>query len=132
MHDSNVFLVLATHGPEIAIAALGGILPALLWLVFWLLEDRCDPEPKRYIFYCFLAGMVAVPLVLPVEQQLSHFFSFSPLFFFWPVWLPCLWFCPSSSSLPTFFQAPLCFFCGRRSRSCLNSGRRTWRPCALG
>src|SRR3989344_1659864 len=83
MHDSNVFLVLATHGPEIAIAALGGILPALLWLVFWLLEDRCDPEPKRYIFYCFLAGMVAVPLVLPVEQQLAHFFSSSPLLFLW-------------------------------------------------
>ncbi|HEY4502039.1 MAG TPA: PrsW family glutamic-type intramembrane protease [Candidatus Paceibacterota bacterium] len=83
MHDSNVFLVLATHGPEIAIAALGGILPALLWLVFWLLEDRCDPEPKRYIFYCFLAGMVAVPLVLPVEQQLAHFFSGSPLLFLW-------------------------------------------------
>ena len=65
------------------IAVLGGILPALLWLVFWLMEDRCDPEPKRYIFFCFIAGMVAVPLVLPIEQQAAHYFTGSPLLLVW-------------------------------------------------
>lgn len=70
-------------GVAVLIAVLGGILPALLWLVFWLLEDRCDPEPKRYIFFCFVAGMIAVPLVLPIEQQLAHYFSGSPLLFLW-------------------------------------------------
>jgi RsiW-degrading membrane proteinase PrsW (M82 family) len=65
------------------IAVLGGILPALLWLVFWLMEDRCDPEPKRYIFYCFLAGMVAVPLVLPLERGIAPHLSGSNLLLAW-------------------------------------------------
>lgn len=58
-------------------------MPALLWLVFWLMEDRCDPEPKRYIFYCFIAGMVAVPLVLPIEQHLANYFTNPTLLLVW-------------------------------------------------
>src|SRR5579859_3852127 len=50
------------------IAFLGGILPALLWLAFWLFEDRCEPEPKRYIFYTFVLGMVAVWFALQFED----------------------------------------------------------------
>ncbi len=59
--------------PVLFLAFLGGVLPALLWLTFWLLEDRCEPEPKRYIFFCFIAGMLAVALVLPVEQTTQSF-----------------------------------------------------------
>ncbi len=54
--------------PVLFIAFLGGVLPALLWLTFWLLEDRLHPEPKRYIFFCFVAGMCMVPFVLPLER----------------------------------------------------------------
>lgn len=54
--------------PVLFIAFLGGVLPALLWLIFWLLEDRLHPEPKRYIFFCFVAGMCMVPFVLPLER----------------------------------------------------------------
>ena len=61
--------------PAILIAALGGILPALLWLAFWLLEDRCQPEPKRYIFLSFILDMMAVPLVLPLERQAMQYFA---------------------------------------------------------
>ncbi len=58
------------------IAFLGGMLPALLWLAFWLLEDRCQPEPKRYIFFSFLAGMVVVlPFVLPLERMAAEQYS---------------------------------------------------------
>lgn len=60
---------------SVLFAALGGILPALLWLSFWLLEDRCQPEPKRYIIASFLLGMLAVPLVLPVERQAMEYFA---------------------------------------------------------
>lgn len=67
----------------ILIAVLGGVLPALLWLAFWLLEDRCQPEPKRYLFMTFVLGMVAVPLVLPLERQaLSYFAEGSMLLLF--------------------------------------------------
>ena len=49
-------------------AFLGGLLPALLWLYFLLREDSRCPEPKLMILVAFLAGMIAVPLVLPIEQ----------------------------------------------------------------
>lgn len=70
-------------GAVLLIAMLGGILPALLWLAFWLMEDRCDPEPKRYIFFCFIAGMVAVPLVLPLEKGVAPYLHGSQLLLAW-------------------------------------------------
>lgn len=54
--------------PTLLVAFLGGVLPALVWLVFWLFEDRLHPEPRRYIFLCFVAGMCMVPFVLPLER----------------------------------------------------------------
>ncbi len=56
-------------------AFLAGFLPGVIWLSFWLFEDRCQPEPKRYIFFTFLAGMLAVPLVIPIEQYAQQFLS---------------------------------------------------------
>jgi RsiW-degrading membrane proteinase PrsW (M82 family) len=61
--------------PAILVAMLGGVLPALLWLAFWLLEDRCQPEPKRYIFLSFVLGALAVWLVLPLERQAMTYFA---------------------------------------------------------
>lgn len=52
------------------VAFLAGFVPVLLWLVFWLLEDRRHPEPERLIAGAFFAGMIAVPLVLPLERVL--------------------------------------------------------------
>src|SRR3954469_15999840 len=52
-------------------ALLGGILPALVWLFFWLREDRINPEPKLRILETFLAGMLAVLLVLPVQEWVN-------------------------------------------------------------
>ncbi|MCX6736030.1 MAG: PrsW family glutamic-type intramembrane protease [Candidatus Parcubacteria bacterium] len=49
-------------------ALLGGILPALFWLWFWLKEDKVHPEPKKIIFEAFLFGMLAVPLAILFEK----------------------------------------------------------------
>lgn len=65
------------------IAFLGGVLPACIWLFFWLLEDRCEPEPKRYIFLCFLAGMLGVAVVLPLEQLADNYLTGTALLFVW-------------------------------------------------
>lgn len=55
--------------PVLLAAFLAGTLPSLLWLSFWLLEDRRHPEPKKYIFFTFIAGMaVVIPVVLPLEK----------------------------------------------------------------
>lgn len=44
-----------------------GILPPILWLLFWLREDHY-PEPKREIIFVFFAGMVSVAAALLFEN----------------------------------------------------------------
>lgn len=53
---------------SIAIALLAGIVPALFWLWFMLREDTCRPEPRILIISSFIAGMIVVPLVLPLQE----------------------------------------------------------------
>lgn len=48
---------------EVIYALLGGILPALIWLLFWLREDKMAPEPRRLLLKTFLFGMGAVLLI---------------------------------------------------------------------
>lgn len=56
-------------------ALSGGILPPLLWLWFWLGEDRLHPEPRGMIIKAFFFGMLAVPVVLPIEEFVQHAFA---------------------------------------------------------
>jgi protease PrsW len=70
--------------PEISsftAAAAGGILPALAWLWFWRREDSAHPEPRRLIALAFLAGMVAVGVVIPLEKFAQSFLMSPSLFF---------------------------------------------------
>ena len=66
-------------------AFIGGTLPAILWLLFWLEEDKKKPEPKGRIIETFIAGMVCVLLVIPLEQVVKNTFSGSmnTSFFLW-------------------------------------------------
>lgn len=61
-----------THA--IVIASAGGIFPALLWLRFWLKEDKSHPEPRKRIFYAFLLGMIAVPFAFISELGVNVIF----------------------------------------------------------
>ncbi|HEY0908587.1 MAG TPA: PrsW family glutamic-type intramembrane protease [Candidatus Paceibacterota bacterium] len=56
-------------------AAMGGILPALFWLWFWIQEDKLNPEPRGRIFMAFLGGMIAVILVYPLERFVHQHFG---------------------------------------------------------
>lgn len=47
---------------------LSGVLPTLLWLFFWLREDRFQPEPRGLLILTFIAGALSVFVVLPLEQ----------------------------------------------------------------
>lgn len=63
-------------------ALLYGLLPALVWLFFWLKEDRKRPEPKGRIVAAFIAGMIAVLAVIPVERFIASnvsSFNYLPL-----------------------------------------------------
>src|SRR3989344_9103220 len=55
-------------------ALFGGILPALVWLVFWLREDKKNPEPKKLILRTFLFGMGAVGIVLFFQKWVDILF----------------------------------------------------------
>jgi RsiW-degrading membrane proteinase PrsW (M82 family) len=58
-----------TNDPVIIAKAIGfGLIPALLWLWFWLKEDKENPEPKGLLILTFILGMFAVVLVLPLEK----------------------------------------------------------------
>jgi len=58
-----------TSDPKIlSLAFLGGIIPALLWLWFWLKEEENKPEPKGLLTITFIAGMLAVVCVLPIQK----------------------------------------------------------------
>jgi RsiW-degrading membrane proteinase PrsW (M82 family) len=47
---------------------LTGVIPALLWLFFWLREDRFQPEPRGLLILTFIAGALTVFLITPIEQ----------------------------------------------------------------
>lgn len=66
--------MLQNISPEtILYAFIGGLLPALIWLHYLLKEDERNPEPRTLIFIAFLAGMIAVPIAIPLESFLRDY-----------------------------------------------------------
>jgi len=53
----------------VLIASLGGILPSLAWLWFWLREDKLHPEPRGRLMLCFIAGMAGGVVALFLEKM---------------------------------------------------------------
>lgn len=64
---------------------LGGLIPALFWLWFWLREDRAHPEPRALIASAFVAGMAVVTIVLPLQKFALGRFDETLLIFAWVV-----------------------------------------------
>ncbi len=46
---------------------VAGIIPPLLWLWFWLKEDKKRPEPRTLIVLSFFAGALSILAVIPLE-----------------------------------------------------------------
>ena len=44
-----------------------GILPPLLWLWFWLKEDKRRPEPRKLLVLSFFAGALSAIFVIPFQ-----------------------------------------------------------------
>ncbi len=65
-----------TTDPKIlGLALLEGIIPAFLWLLFWIKEEEKRPEPKKLLAAVFIMGMIAVICVLPIQKFIQWFFS---------------------------------------------------------
>lgn len=67
------------------IALLGGLVPALFWLWFMLREDREQPEPYRLIILSFIAGMLVVPIALPLQKLALEIYAGKNLLFAWVI-----------------------------------------------
>lgn len=57
-------------------ALMGGILPALLWLWFWMHEENDHHEPRSLIIFTFMVGMAGVFVVFPLQQLTIYFGKF--------------------------------------------------------
>ncbi|MBI2013061.1 MAG: PrsW family intramembrane metalloprotease [Candidatus Colwellbacteria bacterium] len=58
----------------VVIPSVLGLLPAVLWLLFFLREDAARPEPKRMIIYAFLGGALAAGVSVIPEFYLQKYF----------------------------------------------------------
>ena len=57
----------------LGLALVFALMPALLWLGYFYLQDRLEPEPMSYVLGIFLlGGMVAAPLSLFVTDTLVN------------------------------------------------------------
>lgn len=77
-------------GSTVFIALLGGILPAVFWLWFWIKEDRLHPEPRSLLILAFAAGMLATLTAYPTEKFIASYVSETgggdmQLLFFWAI-----------------------------------------------
>ncbi len=54
----------------VLIAFSGGILPALVWLWFWLKQDSRRPEPFGLLALSFFAGIMGVLITFPIQKWL--------------------------------------------------------------
>lgn len=70
---------------QFAIAFLGGLIPALFWLWFWMREDKERPEPYLLIALAFIAGMMVVPLALPLQRMAIELYDGDNLIFAWVI-----------------------------------------------
>jgi len=56
---------------EVFLIVAGGIVPTLIWLWFWLKEDKKRPEPGRLIMMCFTAGFLSVAVAIIAEGMIQ-------------------------------------------------------------
>jgi RsiW-degrading membrane proteinase PrsW (M82 family) len=70
---------------DVFLALTGGLVPAIFWLWFWLREDRAHPEPRVLIVCSFIAGMLVVSLVLPLQRFALERFSGNDLILVWVI-----------------------------------------------
>ncbi|MDD5318855.1 MAG: PrsW family glutamic-type intramembrane protease [Candidatus Pacebacteria bacterium] len=82
----NSFSIFSNGLVSFSYAFLAGLIPALIWLWFWLHEDQ-HPEPVRLIISTFLVGMLGVIIVAPFERYMATLFPSGSLevLFLWAV-----------------------------------------------
>lgn len=74
---NDVFRNIGSHLPfdakTFSLAVFWGIIPAILWLFFWLREDKEHKEPRGLVATTFIAGMIAVFIAIPLQKIVASF-----------------------------------------------------------
>jgi len=67
---------LLSNPKTLIFAIIGGILPAIIWLWFWLKqEDSEEPEPAGLITLSFIIGGILVIIAIGLEKYSLHFMN---------------------------------------------------------
>jgi RsiW-degrading membrane proteinase PrsW (M82 family) len=56
-------------------ALIGGLIPSLIWLWFWLHEESKHKEPRKVIFITFLLGMLGAFVALFIQYLFNRYFN---------------------------------------------------------
>lgn len=116
MADSITSLLGLSNSPYFVIemfvyALLGGVLPSLLWMWFWMHENYKHNEPKGVITLTFFVGMCAVFFVFPFQKILPQFLGLEIGSF----WTLTLW-----AFLEELFKFAAAWFCALRLKQVFN------------
>ena len=77
-------LAFSDNPVTLVLSLIAGLVPAILWLMFWLREDNMKPNPRGLIALTFIGGMIAVILVLPIQKFIyTHFQDQNLLIVLW-------------------------------------------------
>ncbi len=61
--------------PVLLLALLGGTVPSVLWLWYWIKEDDIKKPPLGTIILTFVTGMLMVVFVIPIQKFFSQILS---------------------------------------------------------
>jgi protease PrsW len=67
--DLNILVIFKTY----ILPFVFGMIPLIIWLVFFLLRDWKNPEPKKVIIHAFLMGVLATAFVLILQYLIEAF-----------------------------------------------------------
>ncbi len=69
----NIDLSFAQDPNTLSLALIAGVIPALIWIFFWIRETRERPRSFSSFFFAFLGGVFMVVMALPVEKFMLVF-----------------------------------------------------------
>ena len=69
----NIDLSFAQDPNTLSLALIAGVIPALIWIFFWIRETRERPRTFGSFFFAFLGGVFMVVMALPVEKFMLGF-----------------------------------------------------------
>ncbi len=72
---NEILLVIHSSFTVFFYALIGGLIPSLIWLWFWMHEDNKHKEPRKVILITFLLGMCGAFVSLFLQHMFNTYFG---------------------------------------------------------